>query len=288
MMLHRNAATAAASRASGQATNADFHCSVAVVIIALLLLLLAAVLAPLWIDSERIDKTTIRPSDVQAVAEHWASEAGWSVIGVTATGDRVLVNATGPNPAPTSPCSARTLTPLAWWPLRLDGEPADGLSSAGRAPPGKTRADDQTQPRASTTVRWPATTASSAPPGSFQPRPAEPPDRRTPGRHHGMSGCRAAKSAGTWFPLPAKAGFGSGDRSSGWVRRGLPGASPLVSWLTVGPGAGLGGPGIRRGVVAVRCPACTAEQRLEGQQDHASHRHPDTSSGQDVQGIVHP
>ena len=75
MMLHRNAATAAARRASGQATNADFHRSVAVVIIALLLLLLAAVLAPLWINSERIDKTTIRPSDVQAVAEHWASEA---------------------------------------------------------------------------------------------------------------------------------------------------------------------------------------------------------------------
>ena len=98
MMLHRNAATAAASRAFGQATNADFHRSVAVVIIALLLLL--AVLAPLWINSERIDKTTIRQSDVQAVAEHWASEAGWSVIGVTATGDRVLVDATGPNPAP--------------------------------------------------------------------------------------------------------------------------------------------------------------------------------------------
>jgi hypothetical protein len=74
MMLHRNAATAAASRASGQATNADFHRSVAVVIIALMLLL-AAVLAPLWINSERIDKTTIRPSDVQAVAGHWASEA---------------------------------------------------------------------------------------------------------------------------------------------------------------------------------------------------------------------
>jgi hypothetical protein len=38
-----------------------------VVIIALLLLL--AALAPLWINSERIDKTTIRPSDVHAMAE---------------------------------------------------------------------------------------------------------------------------------------------------------------------------------------------------------------------------
>jgi hypothetical protein len=36
MMLHHNAATAAARRASGQATNADFHRSVAVVIIAML------------------------------------------------------------------------------------------------------------------------------------------------------------------------------------------------------------------------------------------------------------
>ena len=65
-------------------------------------------------------------------------------------------------------------------------------------------------------------------------------------------------------------------------------AAPLVLWLTVGPWAGLGGPGIRRGVVAVRCPAWAAEQSLEGQQDHASHGHPDTSSGQDVQGIVDP
>ena len=70
------------SRASGQATDADFRRPVAVVIIALPL----AVLVPLWINSERIDKTTIRQADVQAVAEHWVSEAGWSVIGVTATG----------------------------------------------------------------------------------------------------------------------------------------------------------------------------------------------------------
>jgi hypothetical protein len=52
------------------------------------------------VSSGRIDKTTIRQSDVQAVAAHWASAAGWSVIGVTVTGDKVLVEATGPNPAP--------------------------------------------------------------------------------------------------------------------------------------------------------------------------------------------
>jgi hypothetical protein len=42
----------------------------------------------------------VLPAPAQAVAEHWASDAGWSVVGVTATGDRVLVQATGPNPAP--------------------------------------------------------------------------------------------------------------------------------------------------------------------------------------------
>jgi len=35
-----------------------------------------------------------------AWADTWASQAGWSVVGVTATGDRVLVDATGPRPAP--------------------------------------------------------------------------------------------------------------------------------------------------------------------------------------------
>jgi hypothetical protein len=49
MMLHRNAATADASRASGQATDADCHRLVAVVIIALLLLLLLLLLLPLLV-----------------------------------------------------------------------------------------------------------------------------------------------------------------------------------------------------------------------------------------------
>jgi hypothetical protein len=55
---------------------------------------------PWWINSDRIDKTTIRQADVQAVADQWANPAGWSVIGVTATGNHVLVDATGPKPAP--------------------------------------------------------------------------------------------------------------------------------------------------------------------------------------------
>ena len=81
----------------GQAAGSAFRRPVGVVII---VLLLGAVLIPLWSNSDRVDKTTIRQSSVQAVAEHWANDAGWSVIGVTVRGDQVLVDATGPNPAP--------------------------------------------------------------------------------------------------------------------------------------------------------------------------------------------
>ena len=90
---------------SGQTPDSAFHYRGAVAIIAALLL---AVIVPVWIGSVRIEKTTIRQSNVQAVAEHWASNAGWSVVGVTATGDRVLVQATGRTRPPTSPCSAAT------------------------------------------------------------------------------------------------------------------------------------------------------------------------------------
>ncbi len=84
-------------RVAGPATGSSFRRPAAVVII---VLLLGAVLVPLWINSDRVDKTTVRQSSVQAVAEHWANDAGWSVVGVTASGDRVLVDATGPRPAP--------------------------------------------------------------------------------------------------------------------------------------------------------------------------------------------
>jgi uncharacterized hydrophobic protein (TIGR00271 family) len=82
---------------SGQTAAPAFHRGGAVAIIAALLLV---VIVPLSINSNRIDKTTVRESEVQAVAERWANDAGWSVVGVTATGDRVLVEATGPQPAP--------------------------------------------------------------------------------------------------------------------------------------------------------------------------------------------
>jgi len=85
------------SRASDPATAPGFHRFAAVTIIALLLL---AVLVPLWINSERIDKAQVRQADVQAVADSWANGTGWSVLGVTTRGDQVLVDVTGPNPAP--------------------------------------------------------------------------------------------------------------------------------------------------------------------------------------------
>ena len=85
------------SSTSSQLTAPAFRRSVGVAVIAVLL---GAVLVPLWINSQRIDQTTVRQSDVQAVAEHWATDSGWSVVSVTATGDRVLIDATGPNPAP--------------------------------------------------------------------------------------------------------------------------------------------------------------------------------------------
>jgi uncharacterized hydrophobic protein (TIGR00271 family) len=84
-------------RQFGQAAAAGSRYGGALAVIAALLLV---VIVPLWINSDRIDKTAVRESEVQAVAERWANDAGWSVTGVTATGDQVLIEATGPSPAP--------------------------------------------------------------------------------------------------------------------------------------------------------------------------------------------
>jgi uncharacterized membrane protein len=84
-------------RVYGQGIASRFNHHAAVGVIAVFL---AVVIIPLWINSDRIDKTTTRQSEVQAVTDRWANGAGWSVVGVTATGDQVLVEVTGPNPAP--------------------------------------------------------------------------------------------------------------------------------------------------------------------------------------------
>lgn len=63
-------------------------------------LLLLAVIVPLWSNSEHFDQSNIRLTGVQAVADHWASGAGWSVLGVSDVGQQVLIDATGPSPTP--------------------------------------------------------------------------------------------------------------------------------------------------------------------------------------------
>jgi len=75
----------------------DFRRGGAVTIIGVLVVL---VVVPLAINSNRTDNTTVRQTDVQAVAEHWANAAGWAVVAVTTNGKQVLIQATGPNPAP--------------------------------------------------------------------------------------------------------------------------------------------------------------------------------------------
>jgi uncharacterized hydrophobic protein (TIGR00271 family) len=64
-------------------------------------LLLLAVIVPLWTNSQHFDRNNIRQTGVQAVANQWADAAGWAVLGVSRLHDRVLVDATGPAPAPT-------------------------------------------------------------------------------------------------------------------------------------------------------------------------------------------
>lgn len=63
-------------------------------------LLLAAVIIPLWVNSQHFGRNSIRLTGVQAVANHWADSAGWSVVGVGQLNDSVLIDATGPAPAP--------------------------------------------------------------------------------------------------------------------------------------------------------------------------------------------
>ena len=68
--------------------------------VALIAIFLAVVIIPLWSNSDRIDHATVREAGVSAVAERWATPAGWAVIGVTAEGDQVFVDVAGPAPGP--------------------------------------------------------------------------------------------------------------------------------------------------------------------------------------------
>jgi len=75
----------------------QFRRARAVTVIGLLIVLITI---PLAINSSRTNATTVRTADVQAVAEHWANEAGWGVLAVTTVNKQVLIQVTGPAPAP--------------------------------------------------------------------------------------------------------------------------------------------------------------------------------------------
>jgi uncharacterized hydrophobic protein (TIGR00271 family) len=84
-------------RAADQSSDATVRQSTAIATIALLL---GAVIVPLYLNSDRFDRTAVRQNDAQAVADRWAYDAGWSVVGVNASDRRILIEATGPKPAP--------------------------------------------------------------------------------------------------------------------------------------------------------------------------------------------
>jgi len=73
---------------------------------AIVVALLVLVAMPLAANSARIDQTTARDQQIQAVAEQWADESGWSVVAVSSRHGTVLIQATGPVPAP-NPASLR-------------------------------------------------------------------------------------------------------------------------------------------------------------------------------------
>ena len=97
MALYHVGRAGGAGGVSDQTTTPAFQRTAGIVIIAVLLLV---VLVPLWVNENQIDRAMVRQSEVAAVADQWANGAGWSVVGVNATGNRVLVEATGPKPAP--------------------------------------------------------------------------------------------------------------------------------------------------------------------------------------------
>jgi uncharacterized hydrophobic protein (TIGR00271 family) len=68
--------------------------------IAVITVLLAVVIVPLWTNTDRIDRNNARQANVRAVADSWVQGADWTVVGVAVDRNRVLVDATGPEPAP--------------------------------------------------------------------------------------------------------------------------------------------------------------------------------------------
>lgn len=100
-----------AYRPVDQATSPGFHRIGAVAVIACLLL---AVIVPLSVNSDRVNKTTIRQSEVQAVAEQWAAGRAGSWPASPPRASRYWSRLPVPAPPPASPGSAAIWTRLAW------------------------------------------------------------------------------------------------------------------------------------------------------------------------------
>jgi len=81
----------------------SFRRASATTIVVALVVLIAL---PLAANSARIDQTTARDQQIKAVAEQWADGSGWSVVAVSSRHGTVLIQATGPVPAP-NPASLR-------------------------------------------------------------------------------------------------------------------------------------------------------------------------------------
>ena len=92
MALYRVQRTAAPA-----AARPGRHGRVGAVVVVAFVVILAI---PLGLSSARFNSDSIRSADVTAVAEPWASAAGWQVVRVDTTEDAVVVRAVGPLPAP--------------------------------------------------------------------------------------------------------------------------------------------------------------------------------------------
>ena len=87
-------------RVSGMSPTVDKRSGHHLGAVALVALLLLAVVLPLWINSVHFNRSSVQVTEVQAIANRWAAAAGWSVLGVSNINDNLLIDATGPRPAP--------------------------------------------------------------------------------------------------------------------------------------------------------------------------------------------
>jgi len=68
--------------------------------IGVITILLIGVIVPLKIDTDRVDATTVRQNDVQAVAQRWATASGWTVVAVSVDRSIYYIDTVGPEPEP--------------------------------------------------------------------------------------------------------------------------------------------------------------------------------------------